>query len=96
MKHRKWSPKEKLSIVLEGLKANASIAEICSRHQISQGMFYKWRDTLLAQGEKVFIRGGVDKDQQRLAIENRKLKTIIGELTVELKKSEYGDYESPL
>lgn len=91
MKHRKWTPKEKLSIVLEGLKANISIAELCSRHQISQTQYYKWRDRLLAEGEKLFSHGGPDKAEERLQNENRKLKTIIGELTVELKKSEYFD-----
>jgi len=91
MKHRKWTPKQKLSIVLEGLKGNTSIAELCSRHQISQTQYYQWRDRLLADGEKLFTHGGPDKVEERLRNENRKLKTIIGELTVELKKSEYFD-----
>ena len=91
MEHRKWTPKQKLAIVLDGLKANTSIAELCSRHQISQTQYYKWRDRLMAEGDKIFSHGGPDKAQERLHNENRKLKTIIGELTVELKKNEYFD-----
>lgn len=91
MKHRKWTPIQKLAIVLEGFKSNISIAELCSRHQISQTQYYKWRDRLLAEGDKVFNHGGPDKVEERLYNENRKLKTIIGELTVELKKNEYFD-----
>jgi len=43
---------------------------------------------LLNQGEKVFDRGGPKQAEQRLREEVRRLKTLVGELTVELKKSE--------
>lgn len=91
MKNRKWEPKQKLAIVLEGLKGNVTVAELCSRNQISQTQYYKWRDRLLAEGEKVFLHGGPDKNEERMRNEIRKLKGIIGELTVELKKNEYFD-----
>lgn len=89
MKYRKWSSKDKLTIVLEGLKGKVPIGELCAKFQISQSQYYKWRDQLLANGPKVFNYGGVDRNTERLEQENRKLKGIIGELTVELKKSEY-------
>jgi hypothetical protein len=43
---------------------------------------------LLGHGAKVFDRGGPEQTEQRLRIEVRQLKTLVGELTVELKKSE--------
>lgn len=89
MNRRKWSSKDKLMIVLEGLKGQVPLGELCAKFQISQSLFYKWRDQLLSNGQKVFDYGGVDKTAQRLQQENQKLKRIIGELTVELKKSEY-------
>ena len=89
MKYRKWSSQDKLMIVLEGLKAKVPLGELCSKFQISQSLYYKWRDQLLANGPKVFDHGGIDKSAERLRDENRKLKRIIGELTVELKKSDY-------
>ena len=89
MKYRKWSSKDKLTIVLEGLKGKVPLGELCAKFQISQSQYYKWRDQLLANGPKVFDNGGVDRNTERLEQENRKLKRIIGELTVELKKSEY-------
>ena len=91
MKRRKWTPKDKLNIVLQGLKGNVTIAELCNRHQISQTQYYKWRDRLLSGGAKVFEHGGPDRAEQRLQNEVRRLKTIIGDLTVELKKSEFDD-----
>ena len=90
MKRRKWTPKEKLMIVLEGLKGNGTIAQLCNKHQVTQAMYYKWRDQLLTDGQKVFAHGGVDKTEQRLKSENYRLKGIIGELTIELKKTEFG------
>ena len=89
MKRRNWTAKEKLQIVLEGLRGESTIAELCTRHQISQTQYYKWRDRLLSDGEKLFERGGVDHQSDRLQQENRRLKTIIGDLTVELKKNDF-------
>jgi transposase len=91
MKRRQWTAKEKLTIVLQGLKGEISVAELCNQHQISQSQYYKWRDRLLAEGPKVFEHGGPDRAELRLQKEVRKLKGIIGDLTVELKKSEYED-----
>ena len=89
MKRRKWTSKEKFTIVLAGLKGKVSVAELCNRHQITQTQFYKWRDRLLSEGEKIFAFGGPDKEAERVIAENNKLKTIIGELTIELKKNDY-------
>lgn len=83
---KNWTGQEKLSIVLQGLKGNCRISELCNEYGISQGMFYKWRDQLLNDGAKVFARGGVDHEVERLQRENRKLKETIGELTIELKR----------
>ena len=89
MKRRKWTPKEKLMIVLEGLKGKTTLAQLCSQHQISQAQYYKWRDQLFKDGEKIFVHGGPDKNELRLKSEVRKLKSIIGDLTIELKKTEF-------
>jgi transposase-like protein len=88
MKRRKWTGKEKLQIVLEGLKGQVPLGELCARHQLSQSQYYQWRDQLLSHGAKVFDHGGPEQAEQRLRNEVRQLKTLVGELTVELKKSE--------
>ena len=88
MKRTKRSSKEKLMIVLEGLKGTDSLAQLCSRHGITQSQYYIWRDKLLKEGGAIFNFGGADKEQERLREENTRLKGIIGELMVELKKTE--------
>jgi len=87
MKKRIWSGKEKLMIILEEMREDTTIAEVCNRHQITQSQYYQWRDRLLSEGDKLFAKGGPDKEQERLRAEVKKLKGIIGDLTVELKKA---------
>ena len=87
MKNRKWTGKQKLAIVLEGFKEQLSVAELCNKHEIGQSQYYKWRDQFLNNGASIFeIKP--DKKIERLERENTKLKTVIGGLTVELKKTE--------
>ena len=37
-----YSSEEKIRIVLDGLRGEDSIAELCRREGISQGIYYKW------------------------------------------------------
>ena len=89
MKRRKWTSKEKLRIVLEGMKGRVPMGELCVRYGVSQAQYYKWRDRLLREGEKIFEFGGVSKAEERQKKEIEKLRSIIGELSVELKKTTF-------
>jgi transposase-like protein len=86
---KKWSSKDKLTIVLERLKGKVTLGELCAKFQISQSQYYKWRDQFLVKGSKIFDYGGIDRSSEQLLREIKKLKHIIGDLTVEFKKSEY-------
>ena len=87
MHRRKWEAKTKAMIVLEGLKGK-SVAEICTEHQLSQAQYYQWRDQFLAHAAKAFEVHEQSQREARLAREKAKLKTLVGELTLELKKSD--------
>ncbi len=56
MKRRNWTAEEKMAIVLEGLRGEVSIAEICRVHQISQNQYYIWRDKFF-EGGKLYLSG---------------------------------------
>ncbi len=86
MKQHKFSSKEKLEIVLSGIQKGSRLAEICNRHGISQTTYYKWRDKLFSSSDRVFSAGAFSRSEERLKAENRNLREIIGDLTVELKK----------
>ena len=83
MKRRKWDPKTKSMIILQGLRGRP-VAEICIEHQISQAQYYQWRDQFLANTHQVFVSN--ERREKALTRENVNLKRIIGELAVELKK----------
>jgi transposase-like protein len=87
MRRRKWDAKTKAMIVIEGLKGKP-VAELCTEHQISQAQYYQWRDQFLAHAPKAFEVHEQSQREARLARENARLKTLVGELTLELKKSD--------
>ena len=88
MKRREWDSKSKARIVLEGLQGR-SIASICTEYEISQSMYYRWRDTFLANAAQAFESKAVNRREERLLSENKKLKQAVGELALELKKSDW-------
>lgn len=88
MKRRDWDGNSKARIVLEGIQGR-SVASICSEYQISQSMYYRWRDTFLANAAQAFETTAVNRREERLLSENQKLKQAVGELTLELKKNDW-------
>jgi len=86
MKYRKWNPKTKAKIVLEGLENKVPLAQLCNRYQITQSLYYYWLNELQDKSYQVFESAKRSKKEQRLLEENMKLKRIIAELIIELKK----------
>jgi transposase len=84
MTRKKWSPEEKQKIVLAGLRNEASVAELCRRHGVSDVMYYKWKKTFL-EGALNGLKGNgtTSGTEATLKKENEELKALIGELTVE-------------
>ena len=87
MKKRQLTNQQKMQIVLEGMRGKTSIAELCNKYEIVQSQYYKWRDLLRSGADRIFVPDP-DKEKDRLKRENTQLKTHIGELTIELKKTE--------
>jgi len=94
---RKFSAEEKIRIVLEGLRGEYSIAELCRREGIAQGLYYTWSKEFLEAGKR---RLSGDTERQAttgevtgLKREMRDLKEVVADLTLEnrvLKKSVIG------
>ena len=47
-----YSSEEKIRIVLDGLRGEDSIAELCRREGISQGIYYKWSKDFMEAGKR--------------------------------------------
>ena len=55
---RRYAAEEKIRIVLEGLRGEESIAELCRREQINQNLYYRWSKEFLEAGKKRLAGGG--------------------------------------
>jgi transposase len=81
----KWTAEQKISIVMESLNTNISIAELCRKHNVTPSAFYGWRERFLEAGKHGLSSSGSPKDNHQnkeLAAENDRLKKLIGELTI--------------
>jgi transposase len=91
---RKYSAEEKIRIVLEGLKGEESIAELCRREGLSPNLYYNWSKEFLEAGKRRLMgdtkREATSNEAVDLRQETRDLKEVVAELTLEnrgLKKS---------
>lgn len=88
MKRKKWTNEDKFKIVLEGLRGNKNIADLCAQRGVHQSQYYHWRDQFLREGEKVFSNNQQDKREAYLKQKMAKMEQVIGKLTLELKKND--------
>ena len=91
MKRRQWTSAQKARIVLEGLKGRPT-SELCTEHQISQAQYYQWRDAFLANAPKAFEVSKQTQREERLAKENARLKRLVADQALELKKLEEEEF----
>ena len=74
--------------MLEGLSGKIDINKLCNKYQIAQTQYYKWRDQFLKECHTAFDVKKQSLKEQRLESQVSKLRSIIGDLTIELKKNE--------
>jgi len=83
---KKYSSEEKIRIVLEGLKGEYSIAELCRREGINPNVYYKWSKDFLEAGQKRSsgdtIREANSSEVTGLRSENSQLKELVEELSL--------------
>ncbi len=91
---KKYSAEEKIRIVLEGLRGEDSIAELCRREGIAPNMYYKWSKEFLEAGKARLTgdtkREATSSEVTGLRQENEQLKQVVAELLLKnraLKKS---------
>ena len=97
---RHYSAEEKIRIVLEGLRGEDSIAELCRKEGINQNLYYRWSKEFLEAGKKRLagdtVREATSDEVRDLRQEALGLKEAVAELLMEnrvLKKSVLGDGE---
>ena len=97
---KQYSAEDKIRIVLEGLRGEDSIAELCRRTGIAQGQYYSWSKEFLEAGKRRLAgdtaRAATPNEVKDLRREASALKEAVADLTLEnrlLKKSMIADGE---
>ncbi len=91
---RRFSAEEKVRVVLEGLRGEMSVAELCRREGIASNLYYRWSKDFLEAGKKRLngdtVREATSGEVKFLRSENRELKEVVAEMMLKnrvLKKS---------
>ncbi len=100
---KKYSAEEKIRIVLEGLRGEESIAELCRKEGLNPNVYYRWSKEFMEAGKKRLagdtVREATSDEVKELRAETSALKETLGELVMEnrlLKKSVIGDGEDDI
>ena len=91
---RKYTPEEKIRIVLEGFRREVTVNDLCRREGIKPHSYYAWTKEFMEAGKERLTRDSVrdatGQEIQALKRENDELKQLVAELSLEayrLKKT---------
>jgi transposase len=94
---KKYSSEDKIRIVIEGLRGEMTVAELCRKEGISQSLYYKWSKEFLEAGKQRLAgntkRQADSGEVKEMRQENEQMKLLIAELSLKnriLKKSLLG------
>jgi len=86
---RRFSAEEKIRIVLDGLRGESSIAELCRREGIAEGLYYSWSKEFLEAGKRRLAgdtaRAATSSEVTELRRQARSLKEVVAEQALELR-----------
>jgi transposase-like protein len=84
-KYRSWTAKQKLEIVLAGLRGDRSVRDVCREHGIAETLYYGWRDKLFEGG--LALLAGKEERQGEKELKRRvgQLERALGRKTYELE-----------
>ena len=91
---RRYSPEEKIRIVLEGFRREVSVSDLCRREGIKPHSYYSWTKEFMEAGKERLARDAVrdatQQEVQQLKRETGELKQLVADLSLEtyrLKKT---------
>ena len=81
---KQHSAEEKIRIVLDGLRGESSIAELCRREAIAESLYYSWSKEFLEAGKKRLAgdtaRAATSNEVKDLRREVREMKVLVADL----------------
>lgn len=98
---RHFGAEDKIRVILQGLRGEESIAEICRKEGLHQNLYYRWSKEFLEAGKKRLagdtVREAGSDEVKALRFESMQLKEALAEAMLEnrvLKKSVIADGEA--
>jgi transposase len=86
---RQYSAEEKIRVVLDGLRGEHSIAELCRREGIAEGLYYSWSKEFLEAGKRRLAgdtaRAATTGEVKDLRRQAQELKEVVAEQALELR-----------
>ena len=86
---KQYSAEEKIRVVLDGLRGEYSIAELCRREGIAESLYYSWSKEFLEAGKRRLAgdtaRAATNNEVKDLRHEARQLKEVVAEQALELR-----------
>ena len=87
---RKYTPEEKIRIVLEGFRRETTVNDLCRREGIKPHSYYAWTKEFMEAGKERLTRDSVRdatrQEIEQLKRENSGLRQLVGELSLELHR----------
>lgn len=87
---RKFSAEQKIQVVLEGLRGEIPVTELCRREGIQPSIYYGWSKAFLDAGKNGLTRDtqrdATTNEVKRLKQENEALKQAVGESVLEVQR----------
>ena len=87
---RKYTPEEKIRIVLEGFRRETTVNDLCRREGIKPHSYYAWTKEFMEAGKERLTRDSVRdatrQEIEQLRRENSELMQLVGELSLELHR----------
>ena len=87
---RRFSAEEKIRVVLEGLRGETSVTDLCRREGIAPTVYYRWSKSFLEAGKNGLtrdtVRDATSEEVHRLKAENEALKKALAESILDVQK----------
>jgi transposase-like protein len=83
-KRRNFTAQFKLETVLDGLRGEKTVAQICRERDITESLYYKWRDAFMERATDIFAdQRGPQRDEQAERI--AELERLAGKQALEIE-----------
>ena len=87
---RKYTPEEKIRIVLEGFRREVTVSDLCRREGIKPGAYYAWTKDFTEAGKERLtwdtVRDATRREMEQLQRESHDLKLLVADLALQVER----------